>query len=181
MLTDRSAEMLTRMARLIAADGYDHGLQPVQWQALRFLSSANRFSRTPGSLTAWLGQTKGSVSQTINALVRKGLVKRGGDASDQRVVRLDLTEAGQQRLAQGRPAALDILDALDEADRATFAALIEKTLHATFAARGQRPFGVCRDCRHFEPGEDGQNRCALLDANLSDGDSQLICVEQEAA
>jgi DNA-binding MarR family transcriptional regulator len=177
----RTEELLTRMARLIAADGYDHGLQPVQWQALRYLAAANRFSRTPGGLTAWLGQTKGSVSQTINALVRKDLVRRGGDDVDHRVVRLDLTEAGRKLVQDYRPVAADILDVFDEADRVAFSGLIEKALRASLAARGQRPFGLCRDCRHFEAGTGEMHRCQLLDVQLDDGHSQQICVEQDAA
>ena len=75
-MTDRLPDLLTRAARLIAGDGHQGGLKPVQWQALRYLESANRFSRTPGALAAWLGQTKGTVAQTLIARARKGLVTR---------------------------------------------------------------------------------------------------------
>src|SRR3546814_10986237 len=58
------------------------------------------FSRTPGALAAWLGQTKGTVSQTVGALERKGLVERTGDPDDRRLVRLSLTEAGHAMLGR---------------------------------------------------------------------------------
>lgn len=181
MIFEHATELLSRMARLIAADSYDQGLQPVQWQALRYLASANRFSRTPGGLTAWLGQTKGSVSQTINTLIRKGLVSRNGDDSDRRIVRLALTAAGETLLRDQSPIAADILRVLCPTERATFGALIEKSLLANLAVRGQRPFGVCQQCRHFERGAGDEHRCALLDVPLSSAESHLICVEQEAA
>src|SRR3546814_12965729 len=92
-MTDPLSDLLARTARLIAGDGHSAGLKPVQWQALRYLAIANRFSRTPGALAAWLGQTKGTVSQTVGALERKGLVERTGDPDDRRLVRLSLTEA----------------------------------------------------------------------------------------
>lgn len=181
MAFDQASELLARLARLIAADGYSSQLQPVQWQALRFLAVANRFSRTPSGLTAWLGQTKGSVSQTINALVRKGLVMRTGDAADRRVVRLALTDAGKHAVVSATPVAGEILAALDEEDRAIFGKLIGKSLRNAIAARGGRAFGVCRDCAHFEAGQEGRNRCALLNEALSDDDGAKICIEQVAA
>lgn len=181
MTFERSSELLSRMARLIAADGFDLGLQPVQWQALRYLAAANRFSRTPGGLTAWLGQTKGSVSQTVNTLVRKGLVSRDADASDRRVVRLALTVVGETLIRDQTPVAADILNALSNAERVVFGELIEKSLRANLAARKQRPFGLCQECRHFERSTGDVHRCALLDVPLSQADSNQICVEQEAA
>ncbi len=178
---ERVPELLSRLARLIAADGYYQGLQPVQWQALRYLAAANRFSRTPGGLTAWLGQTKGSVSQTINTLIRKGLLSRNGDESDRRVVRLALTADGEALVQDHKPVAADILNALSEKERAIFGDLAEKCLRANLAVRGRRPFGVCRECRHFERSGGDVHRCKLLNVSLSTADSNLICVEQEAA
>lgn len=181
MVAERVSELLSRMARMIAADGHDQGLQPVQWQALRYLAAANRFSHTPGGLTAWLGQTKGSVSQTVNTLINKGLVSRIGDEADRRVVRLALTVAGEALVRDRKPMAADILNALGDSERAIFGDLIEKSLRVNLAARGQRPFGMCEDCRYFERNGGGTHRCVLLNVALSEVDSKLICVEQEAA
>ena len=129
ILMDRASDLLARFSRIVAADGYDRGLQPVQWQALMFLRSANRFSRTPKALTAWLGQTKGSVSQTIAALEKKGLITRRTDPDDQRVVRLDLTEAGTSLVAGPPPAlATQMLGHLTAAQRDSFAELVEQML-----------------------------------------------------
>ena len=184
-MTDRRvSDLLTRFSRIVAADGYDRGLQPVQWQALMFLRSANRFSRTPKALTAWLGQTKGSVSQTIAALEKKGLVARRPDPDDHRVVRLELTDAGAGLVA-GPPPALagQMLDHLPPADRDTLAGLVERMLRAELVRSGGRPFGLCRDCRHFERGPRGAapHRCGLLGVALGEPDSALVCIEQEAA
>lgn len=178
---DHTSELLSRLARLIAADGHDQRLRPVQWQAMRFLAMANRFSRTPRGLTAWLGQTKGSVSQTINALVRKGLVSRGGDDTDRRVVRLTLTDAGERLVQSAQPVASEVLNALDENEREQFGKLIDKSLRATLETRGGAPFGICAECRHLEWAKDGMLRCALLDTQLFDTDTDKICLEQVAA
>jgi DNA-binding MarR family transcriptional regulator len=184
MTIDRISEILSRLARLIASDGYERGLAPVQWQALRFLALANRFSRTPRGLTAWLGQTKGSVSQTIAALVAKGLVDRGGDEADRRVVRLNLTMAGRALVdAPPKPNAEDLLSVLNLAQQHAFGVMIEAMLASSLVKRGHRPFGICADCRHFEHGADDAqlHRCGLLQVGLTDSDAQEICIEQEAA
>lgn len=182
MTSPRDIEILSRFARIIAADGYSHGLQPVQWQALQFLARANRFSRTPKGLTTWLGQTKGSVSQTILALEGKGLVSRAPDDDDRRVVRVELTGAGRT-LLEDPPAAMasQMLGFLPQAERDRVVGAVEAMLRAHLAANGQQAFGQCRSCRHFSSPSVGNHYCALLDLLLTDHDAELICIEQVAA
>lgn len=182
-MTEGRDELLLRFARIIAAEGYGRGLQPAQWQALTYLRAANRFSRTAKALTAWLGQTKGSVSQTIIALEQKGLIARRQDADDQRVIRLELTDAGRAMLdAPPSSMGASMLSRLSGDERDTFMALIARMLIGTIGEQGGRPFGQCRTCRHFEvTGEPGTYRCALLDVPLSDEDSRHVCYEQVAA
>jgi DNA-binding MarR family transcriptional regulator len=55
--------------------GAAHGLQPVQLEVLNYLSSCNRYSDTPMAVTEYLGQTKGTVSQTIKTLEKKRISK----------------------------------------------------------------------------------------------------------
>lgn len=183
-MADRLPDLLTRAARLIAGDGHQGDLKPVQWQALRYLERANRFSRTPGALAAWLGQTKGTVSQTLIALERKGLVTRQPDAHDRRLARLALTDQGRARLAEApESVAAAMLSTLSPNDHATLEPLLARMLTSHLAARGHRPFGQCRDCRHFRINDParGSYHCRLLDAPLSGADADAICVEQEAA
>ena len=64
-------EQLERLSRLIRQQGFHEGLNPAQWEALRYVSRANRFSNSPGALAQYLGSTKGTVSQTILSLEKK--------------------------------------------------------------------------------------------------------------
>lgn len=91
----RVADLIERPGRLADTLQRSGGLVPAQWEALRYLSRANRYSRHPGALAAFLGATKGTVSQTVIALERKGLVVRSDDPRDRRSVQIDLTEAGR--------------------------------------------------------------------------------------
>jgi len=73
------AALIERIGRLLSTDAHAAGLLPVQWEVLRYLRRANRFSRTPAALTAYLGLTKGTVSQTLRALEGRGLVRKRVD------------------------------------------------------------------------------------------------------
>ncbi|MEO1575956.1 MAG: MarR family transcriptional regulator, partial [Pseudomonadota bacterium] len=99
--------LLERLSRLIQNGATTDGLRPTHWEALRYLARANRFSRTPTALTAYLGVTKGTVSQSIAALEKKGLVKKDAAGGDRRRVRLALTRAGRARLTDDPLAAID--------------------------------------------------------------------------
>ena len=85
---ERIAALIERIGRLLSTDAHAGGLLPVQWEALRYLGRANRFSRTPAALTAYLGLTKGTVSQTVHVLEAKGLVTKQVDPADRRGRRL---------------------------------------------------------------------------------------------
>jgi predicted transcriptional regulator len=62
-----AAHLIDRLERLTRA-GEGLGLNPAQWEALRFLARANRFSRSPAAVADYLASTRGTVSQTLIAL-----------------------------------------------------------------------------------------------------------------
>ena len=101
-------ELVERLGNLMRAEmrkaGADESLQPVHLHALIYLSKANRYSNTPQALADYLGLTKGTVSQTLLLLDRRGLIERFEDDIDRRVVRLRLSSAGEQLLAESQPA-----------------------------------------------------------------------------
>lgn len=174
------AELVDRLARLVRAEGHEGLLNPAQWDALRYLSRCNRFSNTAGALARYLGATKGTVSQTLNALERKNLIARGPDQKSGRVVRLSVTRGGRSALASDPLLLLEkAADALPaEAARRTADGLMA-TLSALQSTNHQQPFGVCRTCRHFrkDASAGAPHFCALLDERLSEQDSTRICAE----
>ena len=84
-------ELVERLGNLMRSElrksGSEESLQPVHLQALIYLSKANRYSNTPQALADYLGLTKGTVSQTLLLLDRRGLIERFEDDIDRRVVR----------------------------------------------------------------------------------------------
>ncbi|WP_292898060.1 MULTISPECIES: MarR family winged helix-turn-helix transcriptional regulator [unclassified Nitratireductor] len=176
--------MIGRLARIVTHDGHAAGLKPAQWEALRYLARANRFSRTPGALTAYLGATKGTVSQTLMALERAGLIRKSADPADRRSVRLELTEAALSLLPRDETLRFEAaMETMNEEERRALRIGLSALLSARIAADGGRPFGLCRECRHFREGERGPGKhlCGLLKEPLSDEDATHICVEHEAA
>ncbi|KJS39425.1 MAG: hypothetical protein VR74_02260 [Hyphomonas sp. BRH_c22] len=179
-----STHLLERLARLVHNDAHASGLKPTQWEALRYLASANRFSRSPGALTTYLGMTKGTVSQTLQALERKGLVEKHAAAGDRRCVKLDLTSAGEHLLADDPLGDLETaINALQKEDQKRFGAMLEGLMKNMLHRRGGKAFGACKTCRYFRRGKNqgAPFFCSLLSEPLSTSDSEMICAELEIA
>ena len=131
-MPDDITALLERLARMLLTDGHSGGLKPAQWEALRYLARANRFSRTPGALASYLGSTKGTVSQTLMALERGGLVVKGTNPGDGRSVRVDLTPEALDRLTDDP---IELLDRAVVALPAAIRAELDQGLRALIAKR----------------------------------------------
>ena len=128
--------------------------------------------------------TKGTVSQTLQALQRKGLVSKSVESDDRRAVRLQLTASGHSLLNLDPLLNIAVeLAKMPELSPGDVTTGLQAILTALLKARGGRPFGVCRTCRHFntEHPKGRPNHCDLLQEPLSQGDANDICVEQTAA
>ncbi len=178
----RIAALRERLGRLLGTEAHADGLLPVQWEALRYLAHANRFSRTAGALTAFLGLTKGTVSQTLKALEVKGLVSKQVDAKDRRRIRLVLTAKGQRYLRKDPlTKTVATIETLPEATRRNLSTGLESLLLARLDAQDRQPFGQCRDCVYFAHHHPDGNPhyCQLLREILVAADADAICAEQQ--
>lgn len=175
---------LERLARLMRAGEHEGGLNPAQWEALRYLARANRFSNSPIALTRFLGSTKGTISQTIKALERKGFITKSPRENEGRSICLALTEKGREALTRDPLAELSIsLDELGGKTRRRLAKGLSELLETELKRREQPGFGNCASCRYFrQKGREsdalGPHQCMLFDAALSEAEARLICVEQ---
>lgn len=180
----RVAALLERFGRLLTTEAHADGMLPVHWETLRYLDRANRFSRTPAALTRYLGLTKGTVSQTLNALDNKGLVKKRIARSDRRSRNLALTVKGRSVLRRDPlEATREAIAALPRDAQESLGSALSQLLIGRLVAQARQPFGQCRDCRFFarEHPEGRPHFCQLLKEQLSVDDSRDICVEQEPA
>lgn len=163
-----------RRRRAVAA-----GLQPVHVQALEYLRRCNRYSNTPQALADYLGLTKGTVSQSLQLLERKGLIARLPDDTDRRVLRLALTGAGEAMIGDaGAPAEWPAaLAALPAEEAASAAATLARLLETMQRRRGGQSFGTCYSCRHFRHEGAETYRCGLTGEPLNADESRRICRE----
>ena len=176
---------LERLARVMRAREHEKGLNPAQWEALRYLSRANRFSNSPGALTRYLGATKGTVSQTVMALARKGFIAKSLRDGGRKSLSLVLTDKGREVLARDPWA--DLARAADELGGKTRRRLqrgVTELLDRELARSGLRSFGLCSSCRFFrERGRSddarGPHLCMLFEDPLSEDDIGRICQEHQ--
>lgn len=178
------AELVEQLGHCACSQAFSAGMNPAQWAALRYFERANRFSRTVSAFAQYHGTTRGTASQTIRALIKKGYLLRLPTKHDQRSFRLDVTEAAQQALgsdpfgefvsaASGLPAAQ--CSALARGLRAMLDRVMEK--------RARRPFGVCTSsCEHLravDPEHPGgcRHHCRLQDEFLGHRELGMICAD----
>lgn len=157
------------------------GLQAVHFQVLNYLSRSNKYSNTPAAVANYLGMTRGTVSQSLIILEKRGLIEKVPDQKDRRVIHLQLLPAGRETLKAARPAELftnatQILSTVSGQN--PDASAFQQALTALQKANDSQSFGVCKSCRNFTV-KDGQYFCQLTEEFLSDADSEQICQEHQ--
>jgi DNA-binding MarR family transcriptional regulator len=175
----KSGFKLQRLVRLLHQAGHHNGLNPVQWQALRYLDRCNALSNAPGAMAKYLGSTKGTMSQSLKSLVAKGLVRKQVDGKDHRGIALHLTEAGKAMLSHDNAAVLrDDITALSDKTRRRFDRALDHLLEQERLRQGEPGFGTCVDCKFYREASTGLSaHCMMVNATVSDAETSLLCVE----
>ncbi|NOR70880.1 MAG: MarR family transcriptional regulator [Methylomarinum sp.] len=154
------------------------GLQPVHGQVLDYLSNCNKHSDTPATVAEFLSLTKGTVSQSIQVLERKGYLEKQQDTEDRRSIHLKLLPSGHDLVAEFKP--LDIFQKAEEqVAQQKFSSLgdaLKQTLIALQQSNHSKTFGLCNTCSHFAE-EDNHYLCHLTKEPLEYPDINKICKE----
>lgn len=174
-LIERLANLLRQETRL---EGQSLGLQPVQQEALYYLSTCNRYSDTMLAVTEFLGLTKGTVSQSLKILENKALIVKVKDKNDKRITHLKVTKAGDEFLNKTCPPQkfTDAIASLSVDEEFETKTLLKKVLSNYQQATGRTAFGVCQHCK-FNQQTSGGIVCGLTKEALSSDDIMLICKE----
>ncbi len=172
--------LLERLAALVHQsvrdDAAARGLQPIHVQILGYLARANRYSDFPIAIAEYFGITRGTVSQSLAVLERKGLVNRRPDPRHGRRVHLELTRAGRMVLENGWSRQVESALAEGGVDARALEDQLRQLLLSLQRRNAQRPFGICRQCVHFLTEASG-NRCGLTGEPLAAPQSEKICRE----
>ena len=129
------ARLIEKVGKAAYNLGYTPGLNPAQWAALRYFDEATLERRTVTGFAQFQGTTKGTASQTVAALVRKGYLRRVSDKQDHRVHRLMITDEGQNLLRVDPLQELGkALESLEQEERWALAVSMEKVLRQLIRA-----------------------------------------------
>ncbi len=172
-------DLVDRLSRISAAEHWVGDLNPAQLAALSYLARANQYSRAPSQIAEYLSAMRGTVSGTLKALARKGLVKEQKSETDKRRTSFSITNKGLAAL--GFDTAIDVaLANMREKEIAQLAGSLKDFLKRVLQARSDRSFGICNTCRYHR--KDGEGSfCTLLDVPLRSSQIQQICFEHENA
>ncbi len=184
MSVNRSALLLERLGALIQQavrdDAAQHGLLPVHLQVLSYLDQANRYSDMPIAIAEYLGLTRGTVSQSLALLEREGLVDKHTDESHGRRVHMQLTAAGKNVVSNAWSRRSDLtVDTTGDSpgdDGGSLESVLIALVVSLQKHNGQRAFGVCRTCSHFQT-LGNKFQCGLTGERLQSIETGKLCRE----
>ncbi|MBR0963542.1 MarR family transcriptional regulator [Bradyrhizobium diazoefficiens] len=187
ILAREAIELLGQVARILWFEGTKHGLRDREWMALRFLSRANRFSRTPSALASYVGTTRGTASFIIGELERLGYIERKRSATDKRSVLLSVTQQGKKFLTRDPVNVLvEAIAVLDDDGKIRFRDTLRHVLDKSDAAEQRHHTDVCKRCiflREDRAAADGKTTsdfsCRLFRAPISEQEIDLLCTSFE--
>lgn len=179
-------DLIERMAALLRAEERkkctELGLQPVHLQVLDYLSRCNRYSDTPAALTNYLGMTRGTVSQTLLLLMKRGFISKTVDTHDRRMIHLGLLTEGEEVLKKARSSELfnEASVIFKENNYVNPGNIFANALTSLQKANQSQSFGLCKTCRYFTQSATGFI-CGLTKESLSQNDSEKICQEHSVS
>jgi DNA-binding MarR family transcriptional regulator len=150
----------------------EEGLQLVHVEIMQFLSVSNRYSDTTQAISEYLGQTKGSISQSLGLLEEQGFVKRTQDKIDKRIYHLSLTTKGSA-VTHRMFASIDLEGAekLEPSLKILLTSIQKKN--------SLRGFGTCISCRFNQSPGKNVFVCGLTKEKLTLEETKKICREHE--
>jgi len=186
-LARESIELLEQVARILWFEGAKHGLRDREWMALRFLSRANRFSRTPSALASYVGTTRGTASFIIGELERLGYLERKRSAQDKRSVMLSVTQQGKKFLVRDPVNVLvEAITVLEDEAKVSFRDALRHVLDQSDAAEQRHHTDVCKRCiflREDRATTDSRTTaefsCRLFRAPIAEAEVDLLCTSFE--
>ena len=99
-------EYIQCMSALIRADKHkicaELRLQLVHFEVLDYLSQSNQYTDTPAATASYFGMTRGTVSQSLIVLEKKGYIEKNKDETDKRIIHVKLLPPGLAILKKAR-------------------------------------------------------------------------------
>jgi DNA-binding MarR family transcriptional regulator len=188
-LRDRLMDGLDRFASAMRAEVRrsvaSRGLNPAQDAILRLLLARPAGLRVR-VLAGHLGVRQPTVTDSVIALERKGLVRRQADPADARATIVKVTPDAVARPAAAVPSlAAAALANLTEAEQASLLQTLIKLIWSLQLRQAIPPQRICVTCKYFRPNVHPEpaepHHCAFVDAPFGNRALRLDCAEHEQA
>lgn len=151
--TEAVSELLEHLTRRLYGGSFAAGLNPAQWNLIRYLARSNDSARTITAFARFHATTPSSASQTAKLLITKGFVMASTSQFDPRSKRLDLTETGRALLAHDPLGGMSaLLGTVDPAKLGAFAEVMEVLVRHAF---GDNAAEGLSDGADVSPARDG--------------------------
>jgi DNA-binding MarR family transcriptional regulator len=188
-LRDRLLDGLERLAAVMRADGRrsaaPRGLNPAQDAILRLLLARPAGVRV-SRLALHLGVSQPSVTDSVIALERKGLVCRQAVPEDARAVVVKATPSTQPHKTPDTVShtAAALMD-LSETEQAGLLKTLIKLIRSLQLRQAIPPQRLCVTCKYFRPNvhpePEAPHHCAFVDAPFGERALRLDCAEHVPA
>ncbi len=77
-------------------------LQLIHFEVLNYLSHSTKYTDTPAATASYFGMTRGTVSQSLIVLEKKGYLEKNTDENDKRIIHVKLLPSGHAILKKAR-------------------------------------------------------------------------------
>lgn len=167
---------------LLWQESKEHGLSPIQVQALIFIRYHSEEKRKVSYLANEFNMTKATISDTIKALEQKELISKEYESHDSRSYIIHLTAKGKEIVNRTAGFTNDVrrpIENLPDADKESMLNSllnIISHLNQTGVITIQR---MCSTCTHYQNNTDGTHYCNLLNQTLLNNDLRIDCPEHE--
>lgn len=169
-------------------DAGPRGLTPTQAQVLVALRRGSGRGQRLSQLAATLAVSAPTVSDSVGALERKGLVEKSPAPDDARALAITLTAAGADEadgISEWPDLLLSTVAVLDDDERGVFLRGMIKMIRELQERGRIAPSRMCATCRFFRPyvhdDPERPHHCAFVDAPFGDRSLRLECAEHEPA
>lgn len=164
------------------------GVNPTQAQVLSVLRAAGSGWVAQRDLVERLAVTQPTVSDSAQALVKKGLVEKRRAEHDRRTLLFCLTEAGRkeaERLARWPDYLLQAIGSLTPEEGRVFLSALVKMIRS-LQEQGRIPVArMCVSCSYFRPfvypDSAKPHHCMFVDAAFGDSELRTDCADHETA
>src|SRR3954447_10775888 len=96
-IIERVQKITKHISRLLDETLSEFGLDHGEWHVLMALRRSGKpYRLSPGALARYLGLSAAAMTNRLNHLEERGLVRRLPDANDRRGIHVELTDAGWQ-------------------------------------------------------------------------------------